>query len=127
VKGFFDLFSILVYVAIGIALFVSKKIYRTLQWLVALFFLGTLVRFVWLVIGACMYWGYLWPSNLCKPAVDAYMWIMLLFNMIIQFIGQCIVLAFLWRFMAASSDVTEYEDAKPKGTVTEGPFELKVQ
>lgn len=45
----------------------------------------TFFRLVWLVIGAIMYWGYLWGSNLCSQGLGIYMWINLVYGFFILF------------------------------------------
>lgn len=43
-------------------------------------------RFAWLVIGAVMFWGYLWPNRLCSNALHTYMWINLIYSFFTLFI-----------------------------------------
>lgn len=40
-------------------------------------------RFAWLVIGAVMFWGYLWPNRLCADSLNTYMWVNLIYSFII--------------------------------------------
>lgn len=50
------------------------------------------IRIIWLIIGAVMFWGYLYPKSLCSAGFAAYMWALL----IIGFLG--IVLYYLLGF-----------------------------
>lgn len=41
-------------------------------------------RFAWLVVGAVMFWGYLWPHNYCADSLSTYMWVNLIYSFIIS-------------------------------------------
>lgn len=43
-------------------------------------------RFAWLVVGAVMFWGFLWPNRLCSNALNTYMWINLIYSFFTLFI-----------------------------------------
>lgn len=43
-------------------------------------------RFAWLVVGAIMFWGYLWPNRFCSNALNTYMWINLIYSFFTLFI-----------------------------------------
>lgn len=99
VQGFFDLVSILVYGGYAIAMLLKSLSQRSMRWLFAFFLFTTVFRFAWFIVGACMYWGYLWASNLCMPGVDAYMFIMLILSMLIQTLVQVYFLYVFWVAM----------------------------
>ena len=42
-------------------------------------------RFIWLVIGAIMFWGYLSSTHLCSRGLHIYMWINLIYSFFILF------------------------------------------
>jgi hypothetical protein len=44
-----------------------------------------LFRFVWLVIGGIMFWGYLWGTGYCSTGISLYMWINLIYGFFILF------------------------------------------
>jgi hypothetical protein len=56
------------------------------------FFLFIFFRFAWLVVGAIMFWGYLWPHRFCASGFNSYMWV----NLIVGFL-QILLLFFFQR------------------------------
>lgn len=42
-------------------------------------------RFIWLVIGGIMFWGYLWGLGLCSQRLNIYMWINLIYSFFLLF------------------------------------------
>ena len=40
-------------------------------------------RFIWLVIGAIMFWGYLAGTGACSQALSTYMWINLIYSLFV--------------------------------------------
>lgn len=48
--------------------------------------LYALFRFIWLIIGSIMFWGYLWPHRFCADALNTYMWVNLIYSFIISLI-----------------------------------------
>ena len=45
----------------------------------------SLFNLIWIIIGAVMFWGELYPKNACNPSISAYM----IARLIIVFIGAC--------------------------------------
>lgn len=55
---------------------------------------------IWIIIGAVMFWGELYPKNACNPSISAYMFA----RLIIVLIGACCNL-----FTSRSSSVQRIE------------------
>jgi len=115
-QGLFDLGSIIAYTGLVIGFFCSKNLPLTLQWTFGLLILATAFRFTWFVVGACLYWGYLWPSSLCMPNLNVYMFIMLIINMLFMFLLQVFIIFLIWRFVLLSLQGSGLEVAKPPVT-----------
>lgn len=60
--------------------------------------LYVLFRFAWLVVGALMFWGYLWPNRLCADALNTYLWMNLIYSFII-----CLLACYLQQLSYSSS------------------------
>lgn len=52
-------------------------------------FVLNLFRFIWLIVGAIMFWGYLTPKNYCGSPVNGYMWANLIIGFILS-LGSCL-------------------------------------
>ena len=56
----------------------------------ALGYLFALFRLAWLIIGAIMFWGYLYKYHLCASSVSTYMWINLIVGFVHAFFYFCV-------------------------------------
>jgi uncharacterized membrane protein len=91
VQGYVDVGTISIYLILGCAMFSLRAlsgVYRTFTFILLI---TTLFRIAWFIVGAIMYWGYLWPASLCKPNINVYMFVMLIAN-IILILGEIVVL-----------------------------------
>lgn len=61
--------------------------------------LWTFFRFAWLVIGAVMFFGFLWPNGKCDRLVELYMWVNLLVGVL-----QLVILMMLQGEIRAEFD-----------------------
>lgn len=49
--------------------------------------LYSIFRFIWLVLGSIIFWGYLSGTGACSNALNTYMWINLLFSWLLLFLS----------------------------------------
>ncbi len=54
-----------------------------LIWYALLSYLVSLFNFCWLIVGAVMFWGYLYPKNLCDDSTGTYTYV----RLVLGFIG----------------------------------------
>ena len=56
---------------------------------VTVLILFSIFRFAWLIVGAIMFWGYLNPRETCDSSLSAYMWAMLIIEILLHSCGFC--------------------------------------
>ena len=49
----------------------------------------SIFHLAWLIVGAVMFWGELWPNNSCDGTINGYMWALLIISFIGVFCNFC--------------------------------------
>jgi hypothetical protein len=88
----------LAFIALPIINYFLSNITRLLIGYLVFAILYALFRFAWLVIGAVMFWGFLWPNRFCADALNTYMWVNLIYSFII-----CLLTCYLQQQTFTSS------------------------
>lgn len=84
--------GILLILAFISCLSIDKPNYLTAYTIVTTIF--GIFRIIWLIIGAVMFWGELYPKRACSTGFANYMWA----NLIIGFIGAAVYYAFGYTY-----------------------------
>ena len=82
VNGYLALAMIATLMLIAIVICCSVKGILLFVGYIFLTFLTSLFSIAWLIVGAIMFWGYLYPKNLCQSSVSGYMFARLILGFI---------------------------------------------
>lgn len=74
VYGYFALTMLLLFLMACARVCCNLEAAHLLIWYALLDQLASLFRFCWMIVGAIMFWGYLYPKNLCNDSTGGYMY-----------------------------------------------------
>ena len=83
VSGYLALSMMLLLFLLIIKVIANVESAHLLIWYYLLYELVSLFNFCWIIVGAVMFWGYLYPKNLCNDSVGVYMYA----RLVLGFIG----------------------------------------
>lgn len=81
-------FLIILFILAVIAIFKKKSLWPVKAF-TAFLIIALLFQLAWLIVGAVMFWGYLWPASICVDSVNTYLW------------ASLIILMLAWLFLLA--------------------------
>ena len=87
VNGYLALTMIVVLILIAVLICCTEKALLLFIGYLFLTFIVSLFNIAWLIVGAVMFWGYLYPNSLCQSSVTGYVFARLILGCISVFIN----------------------------------------
>lgn len=114
------------FIIILLVLAIIDIVRRTARWPRLAFsiflIIALLFQLAWLIVGAIMFWGYLWPASICIDSVNNYLWASLILMFLIWIVGIALAMM-LCRGKRQSAFVSRDVDLTGVDTWTGPPIQ----